>query len=62
MITRFFWEKKWTINYIDYLIIVIGTILTFALDILLLPFEILAFLLHRLVEGEWLEQEYEEED
>ena len=55
MITLFFWEIKEVGSYISYLIVVIGSIFTIALDIILLPFEIIAFLLHRLLEGTWEE-------
>ena len=53
MITLAFWITFEVESYISYLQVVLGTIFTIALDILLLPLEIIAFLLHRLIEGEW---------
>ena len=55
MITKLFWEIIEVWSYISYLIVVIGSIFTIALDIILLPFEIIAFLLHWLLEGDWRE-------
>ena len=55
MITKLFWEIMEVESYISYLIVVIGSIFTIAIDIFMLPFEIIAFLLHWLVEGDWRE-------
>ena len=55
MITMFFWKNFQVGVYLSYLIVVIGSIFTIAIDIFMLPFEIIAFLLHWLVEGDWRE-------
>lgn len=40
-------------TYLDYLLFVIFIPLVFILDIILLPFEIVARILFRIMEGEW---------
>lgn len=55
MITKLFWEIIEVGSYVSYLWVVIGSIFTIAIDIFMLPFEIIAFLLHWLLEGDWRE-------
>ncbi len=55
MITLAFWKKVEVESYISYLGVILVSILTIVADIVLLPFEILAFLLHWLLEGDWRE-------
>ena len=55
MISMYFWKRIEVESYISYLILVLVSNITIFLDIILLPSEIVAFLLHRLLEGEWRE-------
>ena len=56
MITKELWAKliyyNWFPDAIDYLLLVIGSIITIPLDILLSPLEIIAFILYKIFERE----------
>ena len=54
MITKKFWKEIYMelLNEpIDYLLGVMGTLITIPLDILLLPFEIIGFIVYKIMEG-----------
>lgn len=51
MITNYLWEEttwKLYIKPIHYLLVILGFIITVPLDILLLPFELVAFILYKI--------------
>ena len=53
MFTREIWKMVDFGENLDYLFFLLGVPFAFILDMVLLPLEIIAFIIHRIREGEW---------
>lgn len=53
MITKWVWDSIYPYFNTEYFACIFFSIFTLALDIVLLPFELIGFIVHRLSEGEW---------